>query len=169
MTDTPQQELVRHFFDAANADAFERLAVLAYRRRDLAAAIRYGRQAIAADPARGTAVSNPCFHSMFACDWGTLPELGRRLDAFTDKALAAGQAPAETPHLSLIRTHDPARRQRLHERLERARHHEPLFDTWRYVRHLETAIIAAWNCHSRGARPREIRVGSDGAANRRVD
>lgn len=73
--------------------------------------------------------------------------------------IAASAAAYEEKAIALAR--DPQRLQGLRERLARNRLSAPLFDTDRYVRHLEHAYETMWAIHAAGEPPRSFAVAAD--------
>ena len=62
----------------------------------------------------------------------------------------------EYEELALALARDPGRLAGIREKLARNRDTEPLFDTLRYTRDLETAYIAMWRRHMAGLPPSHI-------------
>jgi predicted O-linked N-acetylglucosamine transferase (SPINDLY family) len=67
------------------------------------------RAALAAEPDNGPALAFLVHQLQQCCDWRELPELGARLDAANEAAIAAGRQPPEPAFAQLARIDDPAR------------------------------------------------------------
>src|SRR5690606_38795651 len=67
------------------------------------------RAALEIDPANGQALAYLVHQLQQACDWRDLPQLGARLDAANEAAVAAGASPPEPMFAQLARVDDPAR------------------------------------------------------------
>ena len=65
---------------------------------------------------------------------------------------------AEYEALGLRLARAPSELAELRRRLSRIRDTAPLFDTPRFVRHLETAYEAMWRIHQAGGAPRLIEI-----------
>jgi predicted O-linked N-acetylglucosamine transferase (SPINDLY family) len=73
------------------------------------------RQALAIDPGQTAALSALVFELRRRCDWAAAEPLAACLEDQTDRELAAGRKPGQTPFLSLILSSDPDRRRRIAE------------------------------------------------------
>jgi predicted O-linked N-acetylglucosamine transferase (SPINDLY family) len=71
---------------------------------------------------------------------------------------------AEYEELAMTLARDPGRLTGLRERLARNRDTEPLFDTPRYTRDLESAYLAMWRRHRAGLPPSHIDIGREAMA-----
>jgi protein O-GlcNAc transferase len=60
--------------------------------------------------------------------------------------------------LAVVLAVDPEQRLRIRDKLRNNRLTEPLFDTGRFVRHLEGGFRTMWENHAAGRRPRPLHV-----------
>jgi predicted O-linked N-acetylglucosamine transferase (SPINDLY family) len=116
--------------------------------------------------------THPCNAHTTASDalWAGLPLLTRLGDTFAGRVAASLLAAVGLPeliarsweeyeHLALELSADSARLAALKARLAAGRATQPLFDTGRYCRHLETAYVGMWKRTQLGAPPENFAVG----------
>jgi predicted O-linked N-acetylglucosamine transferase (SPINDLY family) len=113
----------------------------------------------------------PCNAHTTASDalWAGLPVLTRAGNAFAGRVAASllhalgldelvTTTPAEYETRALELALSPVKLAALRERLSLAREREPLFDTARFRRHFEAALLRMWRSHEAGDPPRSFRV-----------